>query len=50
VSAQHPPLDLRIDDSETPVADLMALYHLTRQAEYREFLSRLPTLSRPQRR
>jgi len=50
VSAQHPPLDLRIDDSATPVADLMALYHLTRQAEYREFLSRLPTLSRPQRR
>jgi len=50
VSAQRPPLDLRIDYSETPVADLAALYRRTRHDSYREFLSWLPTLSCPQRR
>lgn len=49
VSPDKPPVDLRIDHSETPVMDLISLYARTNSEEYREFLARLPTVSDPQR-
>jgi len=50
VSMEQPPLNLRIDYSETPIDDIMALYEMTRTHEYQEFLGRLPTLASPQQR
>ncbi len=49
VSAQSPTLDLRIDNSASPVEDLITLYQKTFSSEYAEFLSRLPTLEQPYR-
>ncbi len=49
ISATQPPLNLRIDYSETPIADLITLHEMTREREYQTFLGRLPTLVDPQR-
>ena len=43
VGPDRPPLDLRIDCSNTPVIDLIALWNKTKSPEYQEFLNRLPT-------
>lgn len=44
----HPPLSLRIDDSESPVAALAKLYRRWRQSkDFQGFLARLPTSSDP---
>jgi len=47
VSRTLPPLDLRIDFSETPLADLERLYERTLEQRYQEFVDRLPTLEDP---
>lgn len=49
VSPSHPPLDLRVDYSRTPIEDLASLYEMTLEGEYHAFLSRLPTLENPER-
>ncbi len=49
VSPVSPPLDLRVDHGSTPLADLAALFELTKQEDYRSFLDRVPTTESPQR-
>ena len=43
-----PPLSLRVDWDEQPVARLSALYERTREPSYRAWLDTLPTRSEPQ--
>ncbi|MDH5355913.1 MAG: DUF1028 domain-containing protein [Gammaproteobacteria bacterium] len=49
VSPQSPPLDLRIDYSQTPIEDLIVLYKKTKDETYQEFISVLPTIEDPHR-
>ena len=49
VSAAKPPLDLRVDHSQNPLADLTALFELTKNDDYHKFLHRVPTMESPQR-
>lgn len=44
-----PPLDLRIDRSETPLKDLRALLEAARTAPYADWLHVVPTVSDPMR-
>lgn len=49
VAPDRPPVDLRVDLSDAPVTDLIALYERTGCEEYRNFLSRVPTLDEPEK-
>lgn len=49
VSRTQPPLSLRIDYSETPLADLHALHGRATSGLYADWLSHVPTLDDPQR-
>jgi uncharacterized Ntn-hydrolase superfamily protein len=44
-----PPLTLRIDWSENPVADLHRLYHRSQSGDYAAWLPRVPTRNDPER-
>ena len=49
VSRDAPPLSLRIDHSETPLAALRDLYRRARMSPYHDWLSDVPTLAEPER-
>jgi uncharacterized Ntn-hydrolase superfamily protein len=47
VASDTPPIDLRIDYAEDPIAALKALFVRSLDPEYRAFLNRIPTLTDP---
>lgn len=47
VSPSAPPIDLRVDFSDSPVGSLVSLYERTQDNSYRQFLERLPTVNSP---
>ena len=49
VSRSAPPLSLRVDYSETPLADLVALHRRTKTGLYADWLRHVPTLDDPDR-
>lgn len=49
VSRDAPPLTLRIDHSETPLAALRDLHRRARMSPYHDWLSEVPTLADPER-
>ena len=49
LSADRAPLTLRIDYSETPLADLERLYARATTGEYFEWSTQVPTISNPER-
>lgn len=50
VAADRPPLSLRVDWDEAPVARLRDLYRRTRAPDYADWLDTLPTRERPEGR
>ncbi len=49
VSAEWPPLDLRVDFDEAPVARLRRLYEMATSAPYSDWVGRVPTQAAPHR-
>jgi uncharacterized Ntn-hydrolase superfamily protein len=49
VARDRPPLTLRVDHDEAPVARLWALYEKTREPAYQEWLATVPTRDEPER-
>jgi uncharacterized Ntn-hydrolase superfamily protein len=49
VARDRPPLTLRVDHDEAPVARLRALYEKTREPAYQEWLATVPTRDEPEK-
>jgi uncharacterized Ntn-hydrolase superfamily protein len=50
VSRDHPPIDLRADFDQQPIAKLAEIHRATLDPEFQAFLARVPTLAEPMRR
>jgi len=50
VCRTHPPIDLRADFDQQPIAKLTEIYHATLAPDFQAFLARVPTIADPMRR
>ena len=50
VCRNHPPVDLRADFDQQPIARLAEIHRATLDPDFQSFLARVPTLADPMRR